>query len=485
MPFDFNNDPVKIYGIWPLTPFPVEVSIYGVCSNSCFYCFSNLNRTAAGRKMEDHRKNPVEKVISHCEKAMRDEKDPIGYFLRERYPVCFSNTTDPFLKEEKTFRCSEAFLKWAQKRGVPLWIQTKGGVLLEDFDRYKDLITAGKDAVYITLTTLDDGVSRKIEPGAPVSSDRLRLMRMLSDRGVPVVAACNPYLKEWCPEPADYTAAVQSAGARGIWLEQLHFSASQIDALPESFGEYALKANLLPMYYIGELKSWYLAAEAAGIDFYPTPQWDEMFGYRSRFPECANPAWFGDGRKTFSHNFDLMREISRIAHEGKAPYDDNLKRRNNGKPTVVFWDWIEDFLRKNGCPNPVLRVEPFWVPFNATQTGDHRYWKARLGKEAPLIEILKHFFNEPGSGDWFFYISALTQTVYDFDLDCPVLDELNDSTVAVFNPKNRHDCVLQHDRRKIRQGLAKGDNSYIVLTTRTEGGVRNAQRSIRREPPEA
>ena len=68
---DFNNDPVKIYGIWPMTPFPVEVSIYGVCSNSCFYCFSNLNRAAADRKPEDHRKNPIEKVINGCEKVAK------------------------------------------------------------------------------------------------------------------------------------------------------------------------------------------------------------------------------------------------------------------------------------------------------------------------------------------------------------------------------------------------------------------------------
>jgi DNA repair photolyase len=404
---------------------------------------------------------------------MRDEKDPIGYFLRERYPICFSNTTDPFMAEEKTFRCTEAFLKWCKKRGMPLWIQTKGGVLLEDFDRYKDLIIAGKDAVYITLTTLDDEISRKTEPGAPAPSDRLRLMRMLSDRDIPVVAACNPYLKEWCPDPAAYVSAVQNAGARGIWLEQLHFTQSQISALPEAFKDYALKANLLPMYFTGELKSWYLAAESAGIDFYPSPRWDEMFGYRSKFPECADPAWFGEGSKTFSHNFSLMREISGIAHEGKAPYDINLKRRGNGKPAIVFWDWIESFLQRNGCPNPVLNTDPFWVPFNAKQTGDHRHWRAKLGKEAPLIEILKYFFNEPGTSESFFYISALSQTIYDFDLDSPVLDELTDSIVAVFNPKNRHDWALRYDRVKIRQEMEKDKNGYIVLTTR-EGGEQNA-----------
>lgn len=465
--FDFNNDPVKIYGIWPLTPFPVEVSIYGVCSNSCFYCFSNLNRAAAERKAEDHQKNPIEKVINGCEEAMRDEKDPIGYFLRERYPVCFSNTTDPFMREEKAFRCSEAFMKWAKKRSIPLWIQTKGGVLLEDFDRYKDLIIAGKDAVYITLTTLDDEISRKIEPGAPVSSDRLRLMRMLSDRDIPVVAACNPYLKEWCPDPVAYVSAVRTAGAKGIWLEQLHFTQSQIGELPEAHKDDALKANLLSMYYIGELKAWYLATESAGIDFYPTPQWDEYFGFRAQNPECADPAWFGEGAKLFSWNFELKRHLSRIAHGGESPYNEHLTRKNNGKPTVILWEWIEATLHDFGCPNPILKTDPFWVPFNMKQVADHRDWKAKLGKEAPLYSILRHFYNHPDDNISFFWISPLTQSIYDFDRKMPVGDRQGKGFLAVFNPKNRHDWALKHDLRKLENSMAKNSESYIILKKTT------------------
>jgi hypothetical protein len=345
---------------------------------------------------------------------MADEKDPVGYFLRERYTICFSNTTDPFMAEEKTYRCTEAFLKWCKKRCMPLWIQTKGGVLLEDFDRYKDLIVAGKDAVYITVTTLDDEISRKIEPGA-----------------------------------------------RGIWLEQLHFTASQMSVLPVEYKEFCSKANLAPMYYLGEIKKWYIETEPAGIDFYPTPQTDEYFGYRAKFPECADPAWFGEGSKTFSYNFDLMREISSIAHEGEAPYDGNLKRRNNGKPTVVFWNWIEDFLQKSGCPNPVLKVDPFWVPFNAKQLGDYRHWKAKLGKEAPLYSILKYFYNEPETSELFFWISRISQVMYDYDNDNVVWDEETDALISVFNPKNRHDFTPLHDFKKFKDKMNEDKNSYI------------------------
>jgi hypothetical protein len=217
------------------------------------------------------------------------------------------------------------------------------------------------------------------------------------------------------------------------------------------------------MYYIGELKSWYLAAESAGIDFYPTPQWDEYFGYRSKYPECADPAWFGEGSRLFSWNFDLMRKISGIAHEGKAPYDKNLKRLNNGKPTVVYWDWIEDFLNKSGCPNPVLKTDPFWVPFNAKQLGDHRHWKTKLGKEASLYAILKYFYNCPNVCETFFYISSLSQTLYDFDADGSIKDAKTDALISVFNPKNRHDGDVRHDIKKARHEREKNTESYLTL----------------------
>lgn len=444
--FDFNDNPVKLYGIWPQTPFPVEVSIYGVCSNQCFYCFSNLNRAAACRKPHD--KNPIEKVISGMEKAMSDPKDPIGYFLRNKYPICFSNTTDPFMREEKTYRCTEAFLKYAKKRDLPLWIQTKGTVLYEEFDRYADLIVPGKDVVYITLTTLDDEISRKVEPGAPISSVRLELMRKLSDRGVPVVVACNPYLEEWCGDIGAYCDSVKAAGARGIWLEQLHFSNKQAEEIPAAYKEYVQKANVFPMMHVKALKEWYAATSANGLDFFPSPYWDSYFGEKAKFPECADPKWFGENARLFTAGFDVTREIHAVSTGGKPVYDEKLNVRQGTKKVLFSWNAIKHILEKNNAPNPTLKTDPFWVPFNAKQTADHRLFKSTLGKEAPLYEILRYFYNNFYDNGSFVWYAAMIQILTDFDADTYLTADSGDY-VCVYDPSERHDGGQYHDARGV------------------------------------
>lgn len=437
MGFDFNVEPARLYSIWPETPFPVEVSIYGTCSNACFYCFANLNRVAAERKPETHAKNPVEKLISGLERRMGDAKDPIGFFLREKYPVCFSNTTDPFMREEKTYRCTEGFLKWAKVRGVPLWIQTKGNVLFEDFDRYAPLIIPGKDAVYITLTTLDSETSKRIEPGAPSPLERLELVRKLSERGVPVVVGCNPYLAEWAGSPEIFCDTVKGVGARGVWLEQLHFSDAQGDHVPPGFREYVSKANIQPMYLIGELKQWYRATASRGLDFYPTPQWDSYFGHRAVHPECADPEWFGEKSKTFRYAFEILSTITRESYGGPVYPPDMDGGPRKGTGLLISWSWIEQKLVDSGCPNPLLRVDPFWGPFNAKQTGDHRLWKRTLGKEAHLYEILRYFYNNPWTNSSFLWYSPLAQMLMDYDNDVVVAGR-GGNAMMVFNPSIRH-----------------------------------------------
>jgi hypothetical protein len=50
MAFDFDKTPIGLYGLFPDTPFPLDVSIYGDCQCSCVFCFANLNRAAHGHK---------------------------------------------------------------------------------------------------------------------------------------------------------------------------------------------------------------------------------------------------------------------------------------------------------------------------------------------------------------------------------------------------------------------------------------------------
>lgn len=435
MAFDFNAEPLRLYGIMPQTPFPLEVSIYGYCQMSCSFCFANRNRDASQREL-----NPVNSAPSlfrKIERSMEDEHSPIGFFLREKYPICFSNTTDPFQRAEKQYRATEAFLGWAKANRTPLFIQTRGNVLYEEFDRYAPSLVPGKDVVYISICQQDDDVRKKQEPGAMSIEKRWELARRLSDKGIPVIAACNPYLAEWVPDIGKYCEDAKAAGCRGIWWEHLHFTAAQGDCLALPYRELLFKGNLAPMYTIGILKRWYAATEAAGLDFFPTPRWDAYFGHKAKHPECADPAWLGG--KTMDFAFRIVARLYRIMQE-------------SGKMVMFGWPEIESAMRALNVPNPLLSTSDFWYPFNAQVKADRESWNARLGKAAPFYEVMRYFWNHPWESHNFLWYHPFMQSVYYGEKRAYAVDKEGD-IVGLFDPKfNKHHGKKEHEHDTIDWG---------------------------------
>jgi len=417
MAFDFNKDPVRLFGIWPQTPFPVEVSIYGYCSVSCSFCFANLNRDAFDRDP-----NPVNSTASALRKLDRewdDEYSPIGFFLRNRYPVCFSNTTDPFQRDEKTYRASEAFLSWCKERKVPVYIQTRGNVLSSDFDRYAPLLEPGRVVVAMSLCQLDDKLRKRFEPGAQSIESRWELAARLTDHGIPVVMACNPYVKAWVPSPVEYCKRAAAVGAKGVWLERLHFSAAQFGQVRETYhDELYPAANVNPGYFIRDLKEWYKATADYGLDFFPTPYWDAYFGCASKHPECADPKWLGGNTFDVAFQFTSMLE--------------DTARENAGKKLVVTWDDFKATLEHLGVPDQELDMSEFWGPFNSKVKADHKEYRARLGKRNGLHEILRYYWNHPWHNNYLFWYLPYVQAVSTSDGNW--LADEDGNLVGVRNP---------------------------------------------------
>jgi DNA repair photolyase len=71
--------------------------------------------------------------------------------------------------------------------------------------------------VAVTVTTLKDSISRKLEPGAALPGKRLDAIRVLSDWGVPVSARIDPIIPGINDsEIEDLVFAATHAGARHI-----------------------------------------------------------------------------------------------------------------------------------------------------------------------------------------------------------------------------------------------------------------------------
>jgi DNA repair photolyase len=424
---------MQLWGIFPSIQIPIEISIYGHCDGECFYCFARLNRLA--RKQPPNLQNPTDRLLKKLSRAMQQEYSLWGYFLRNGYPIAFSSTCDPFMRGEKTERASLSFLRWASEANQPLWIQTKGGILAEpeEWDRYEPFIRPRKDVVYLTITTLDDALAEKAEPGSPLPSERLILLEKLTAKGVPVIVGCNPCVEGWIPDKAAYCEALANAGARGIFHQYLKFTKRQASLVSQPWAAYReigqqdrpLSANFQ------DLKEWYLTAQRHGLMFYPDFYTDTAMGYLTPFTLGVEEADFGPKARLFTATNDFMRMVQHVSHDGPA-FTGDLQYRE-GKKVVVQWKNIEAFFQKNGLDNPLLDTKDFWRAFDRQENADKHRWTNALGQRARLYDILRYYWNNPHENAQMCWDNPLLQILKDPENNHWIQDE-DENVIGVYNP---------------------------------------------------
>lgn len=184
------------------------------CSHGCAYCFANINKT--------YREGNVASAIRALYR--QDGNTLTSWFMKNGYPIVTSNKTDCFAKNN--LRNTRAFYTHLAETGTPVFVQTKGGEgigeIIESLPK--------KPVIYISITMLDDGMAKKVEPAAPLPSERLAIARHFVERGYVVIAAINPCSKTWLP-PEDFSALAgkfREIGIRHVVIEVLDMSASRM-----------------------------------------------------------------------------------------------------------------------------------------------------------------------------------------------------------------------------------------------------------------
>jgi DNA repair photolyase len=428
------------------------------------YCFANLNRKAKGRV--PNFVNPIEKLVDRLSRERAKQYSPIGYFLRNKYPIGFSNTTDPFQSVESKFRASLAFLKWAAAMNQPLWIQTKGGILADpgEFEKYSPFIRAQKDVVYITITTLDDDIARRFEPGSPTPSERLKLAEKLAEKGVPVIVGCNPYVAEWVPDKTVYCETLVDVGARGIWLTHLHLLKSQASTLADD-SELPKLANRGKDFLANfqDLKDWYVTTRDHGLIFFPNPYIDAWLGYASPFSDCVKADDFGPNAKLFTYTYDFMKHVQYVSHDGDA-FTGDLEYKP-GEKVVVRWANLEAHLRKSGLDNVLLDTNEFWIPHDARLSADRHEWKITLGTRASLYSVLRYFWNHAHENAQLCWDNPLLQVLKNFETDKWIVD-YDHNLIGIYNPDIRMQSPIPeaYDYRD----YVGHEDEFIVLDEKEE-----------------
>jgi DNA repair photolyase len=186
----------------PLCTCPRKYSLhpYTGCSHFCLYCYATAY---IGRRRSIPKASFLRNVKSDLALL---EKDAI---------IEMSTSSDPYPPIEETLELTRRTLALLANYPVRVLITTKSHIVVRD----ADILVKMPSAVMITITTLDDNLAKIIEPEAPPPSLRLKAIKELSARGVPIGVRIDPIIPGVNSDEyhtAELVEKVIEAGARHI-----------------------------------------------------------------------------------------------------------------------------------------------------------------------------------------------------------------------------------------------------------------------------
>jgi DNA repair photolyase len=150
------------------------MNLYRGCQHQCIYCDSR----SECYQIENFNQDVLVKV--NAIELLRRElagKRVIG-------TIGTGSMNDPYMPLETEVRLTRRALEVIAGSGFPVHVITKSDLVLRDVDLLEEIGRKTYAAVSFTITSADDLLSRKVEPGAPVSSRRLAALGNLSQRGL-------------------------------------------------------------------------------------------------------------------------------------------------------------------------------------------------------------------------------------------------------------------------------------------------------------
>jgi DNA repair photolyase len=181
-------------------------NIYRGCEHQCIYCDSRSECYG----IEDFR-DVLVKV--NAIDLLRDElprKRRVGV-------IGAGSMSDPYTPVELHYGLTGQALRVIAEHRFPLHLITKSDLVVKDLEPLEQISRDTRAAVSFTLTTVDDGLARILEPGAPSPSARLQALATLVDHGVTAGVTMMPILPYVEDTPENVTAIIaraHQAGAR-------------------------------------------------------------------------------------------------------------------------------------------------------------------------------------------------------------------------------------------------------------------------------
>jgi DNA repair photolyase len=206
----------------PDLPFDYSLNAYRGCEHGCVYCYARPSHgylnLSPGLDFET-------KLFAKPDAAqlLRAELSKPAYRCS---PIALGVNTDSYQPVERELKVVRQILEVLAECRHPLSIVTKSALVERDIDLLAQLAQDNLVQVFISITTLDAEIARKLEPRASSPRRRLQAIARLNEAGVPcgvMAAPVIPFLTDSELERILETAYEHGARTAGYTLLRLPY----------------------------------------------------------------------------------------------------------------------------------------------------------------------------------------------------------------------------------------------------------------------
>jgi DNA repair photolyase len=195
----------------PDIPFEQSINAYRGCEHGCVYCYARPTHAymdlSPGLDFESRLF-----VKPDAPALLRRELAGPKYHCS---PIALGTNTDPYQPIEREWRVTRAIIELLHDCKHPLTIVTKSALVERDIDLLAPMAAANLVEVFLSVTTLDHQLARRLEPRAAAPQRRIQTLERLAAAGIPagvMFAPVIPALNDTEMEQVLETAA--QAGVR-------------------------------------------------------------------------------------------------------------------------------------------------------------------------------------------------------------------------------------------------------------------------------
>ena len=172
----------------PDVGFEVSLNPYRGCEHGCIYCYARPTHEYLGFSAGIDFESRI-LVKEEAPEILRKELSSPKW---QPQTLAMSGVTDCYQPVERKLEITRRCLGVLAEFRQPVSVITKNELVTRDIDHLSELASHGAASVFLSITTLDGELARKMEPRASHPRDRLKAIERLAEAGIPVGVMVAP-----------------------------------------------------------------------------------------------------------------------------------------------------------------------------------------------------------------------------------------------------------------------------------------------------